>query len=581
MVVLHGSHWVGAVALEPDRGAIVFGTARLGCFPNLTRAFEHWLPRSTRVRAQAVMWMSARWGGAITPLLVMFVLQWVDWRTAFLLFGLLGVVWAVVFTLWFRDNPREHPSVNAAEAAMLPSPQDVMATQHFAVPWGKILRSPTVWMLCGQYFACSYAFYFLVTWFPRYLRDVHNYDLSVQSALLAGLPLFLGGCGSMLTGIFTPWVQRVTGSVALARRLIGTLGFLGAAVCLVLSTQMTNPYWAVGVIAFASLCNDLTCAWGMGQLHGCGWAVCGYHRWSDEHGGQHWRLSLTYRAGVRRRRPATETHLLYHSRHVSFRGTLLVVHGPDHSSRKIRRRTHLTMITLYHTQSGIVLEREGKRVTAPASFTLDALFCSEMPADLAVEAFHAGVGSASVDTLLAPLQSQEVWAAGVTYLRSKTARMEESKDAGGGTFYDRVYEAERPEMFFKATPHRVVGPGTVRIRRDSKWNVPEPELALAINTAGNIFGYTIGNDMSSRDIEGENPLYLPQAKVYDGSAALGPCLVVTDPLPAPTTVIAIEIRRGGHGRLRRRDHRRADQAAAPRSPTGSSARTRFRTAASS
>jgi 2-dehydro-3-deoxy-D-arabinonate dehydratase len=123
--------------------------------------------------------------------------------------------------------------------------------------------------------------------------------------------------------------------------------------------------------------------------------------------------------------------------------------------------------------------------------------------------------------------------------------MEESKDAGGGTFYDRVYDAERPEIFFKAMPHRVSGSGgEVRIRRDSKWNVPEPELTLAINAHGSIFGYTIGNDMSSRDIEGENPLYLPQAKVYRGCCALGPGLVVRDSLPSDTR-IRIEIARSG------------------------------------
>ena len=143
------------------------------------------------------------------------------------------------------------------------------------------------------------------------------------------------------------------------------------------------------------------------------------------------------------------------------------------------------------------------------------------------------------------MRSQEVWAAGVTYFRSRTARMEEAKDSGGGSFYDKVYRAERPELFLKATPHRVASPGEpVRIRKDSRWNVPEPELTLAINTQGRIFGYTIGNDMSSRDIEGENPLYLPQAKVYHRSAALGPCLLVGEPLPA-TTEIALEIRRGG------------------------------------
>jgi 2-dehydro-3-deoxy-D-arabinonate dehydratase len=149
-------------------------------------------------------------------------------------------------------------------------------------------------------------------------------------------------------------------------------------------------------------------------------------------------------------------------------------------------------------------------------------------------------------SLLAPIQNQEVWASGVTYLRSMTARMEEAREAGGGNFYDRVYPAERPELFFKATPHRVIGPGgKVRIRSDSKWNVPEPELTLAINAAGRIFGYSIGNDMSSRDIEGENPLYLPQAKTYAGSAALGPCLVVSDELPGKQLAIDIAILRNG------------------------------------
>ena len=144
----------------------------------------------------------------------------------------------------------------------------------------------------------------------------------------------------------------------------------------------------------------------------------------------------------------------------------------------------------------------------------------------------------------APIGTQEVWAAGVTYFRSRTARMEESKDAGGGTFYDRVYDAERPELFFKAAPWRVRGPRAgIRIRRDARWSVPEPELALCVNARGEIVGYTIGNDVSSRDIEGENPLYLPQAKVYDGSCALGPGLYVTSaPLP-PETVIALRITR--------------------------------------
>jgi 2-dehydro-3-deoxy-D-arabinonate dehydratase len=146
--------------------------------------------------------------------------------------------------------------------------------------------------------------------------------------------------------------------------------------------------------------------------------------------------------------------------------------------------------------------------------------------------------SISDSQIMAPVGRQELWACGVTYLRSKIGRQEESKEAGGGDFYAKVYEAERPEVFFKATPNRIVGHnGKVRIRKDSTWDVPEPELTLVVTSAGKIVGYTIGNDMSSRSIEGENPLYLPQAKTYDGCAALGPCIYVTDePLNSNTTI---------------------------------------------
>lgn len=148
--------------------------------------------------------------------------------------------------------------------------------------------------------------------------------------------------------------------------------------------------------------------------------------------------------------------------------------------------------------------------------------------------------------ILAPIGNQEVWAAGVTYYRSRDARIEESKASGGGDFYAKVYDAQRPELFFKSPAYRVVGPGAfVRIRGDAHWNVPEPELTLVINSRGSIVGYTVGNDMSSRDIEGENPLYLPQAKVYDGSCAVGPCVYLTRaPLP-PDTEIKMRIHRGG------------------------------------
>lgn len=147
--------------------------------------------------------------------------------------------------------------------------------------------------------------------------------------------------------------------------------------------------------------------------------------------------------------------------------------------------------------------------------------------------------------LLAPIDRQEVWAAGVTYIRSKSARMEESETAA--SCYDRVYEADRPEIFFKATPNRVIGPGgNLRIRVDSEWNVPEPEITLAINSRKEIVGFTIGNDMSSRDIEGDNPLYLPQAKVYDACCGLGPAITPTEKMPTKADLgVELSIYRDG------------------------------------
>jgi 2-dehydro-3-deoxy-D-arabinonate dehydratase len=179
--------------------------------------------------------------------------------------------------------------------------------------------------------------------------------------------------------------------------------------------------------------------------------------------------------------------------------------------------------------------------------TLSGILHSGDPAGLArslLKANDPGVAVESV-ALLAPVDDQEVWAAGVTYKRSREARERES--AGAARFYDLVYNASRPELFFKAPARRVVGPGgAVRIRRDSRWSVPEPELALVLSPTLKIVGYTIGNDMSSRDIEGENPLYLPQAKFYDGACALGPAVTLAGDLPsADAAVIRLVITRGG------------------------------------
>ena len=205
---------------------------------------------------------------------------------------------------------------------------------------------------------------------------------------------------------------------------------------------------------------------------------------------------------------------------------------------------------LYNSNDGLLISHDGKFTHLENEewdvlLNADNLYERLLTCHDSLPAFSRGETVVS-GQLLPPMAGQELWASGVTYLRSKQERQEESKDAGGGDFYQRVYEAERPELFFKATRHRVVGHGDqVRIRRDSDWNVPEPELVLVLNNKGEIVGYTIGNDMSSRSIEGENPLYLPQAKTYDGCAAVGPCIYVTqDPFPKEA-VIKLDIARQG------------------------------------
>ena len=202
---------------------------------------------------------------------------------------------------------------------------------------------------------------------------------------------------------------------------------------------------------------------------------------------------------------------------------------------------------IYKTEEGIVIEHDNRFFSLPNeswdTFINDDQLFQKVQQIISTQSPDE---REQLNGVLAPIGSQEVWACGVTYLRSKIGRQEESKDAGGGDFYARVYEAERPEVFFKSTPHRVVGPNQkVRIRKDSSWDVPEPELTLVVTSSGKIVGYTIGNDMSSRSIEGENPLYLPQAKTYDACAAVGRCIYVTDQPLDKNTNIRLEINRDG------------------------------------
>jgi 2-dehydro-3-deoxy-D-arabinonate dehydratase len=204
---------------------------------------------------------------------------------------------------------------------------------------------------------------------------------------------------------------------------------------------------------------------------------------------------------------------------------------------------------IYRLAAGVAVKESSQ---APSRLlpgvSLDALFQASLSSEdlrrrIAADDKQRAVAEPSGECL-PPIESQEVWAAGVTYFRSRSARMEESGAAGGESFYDRVYQAHRPELFFKAAPHRVRGQGQpLRLRTDSQWLVPEPELTLAFNSRGELIGLTIGNDLSSRDIEGENPLYLPQAKVWDGSAALGPSLYLTTEWPPKETTISMSIHR--------------------------------------
>jgi MFS family permease len=240
----------------------LFGAGEAGCFPNITKSFTTWLPQEERVRAQGIVWLSARWGGAFTPYLVYLTFQLMSWRRAFELFGAIGVVWAIFFYRWYRDNPRDNPKVNDAELRLLRG-ADKLAGSHGNVPWGKLIRSRTVWFLCAQYFCLSYGWYFYITWLPTYLREVRHLELG-QSAVLAGLPLFLGGLGSLTCGILSAPITRFTHSVAATRKLMACIGFTGASLLLVLSVNLQNPVAAMIAMGFASFSNDLVMpgAWG-------------------------------------------------------------------------------------------------------------------------------------------------------------------------------------------------------------------------------------------------------------------------------------------------------------------------------
>ena len=257
----------------------LFGAGEAGCFPNLTKAFSTWLPKDERTRAQSLMWMGARWGGAFTPVLVVTVMAFVSWRTAFQIFASLGVVWAVVFWLWYRDNPRDHKSVNAAELELLKENEHT-ADGHGGMPWRELVTRPSMWLLWGQYFCLSYGWYFFVTWLPDYLNTSGRPILSNQflgwlaaqmdgtvradliqpllKAVLAGVPLFFGGFGSLFAGLIASRLIAGGSNVVSVRRTFGFIGFAGASGLLMTSFYIKDPLLAMLAMGMASFCNDLT-----------------------------------------------------------------------------------------------------------------------------------------------------------------------------------------------------------------------------------------------------------------------------------------------------------------------------------
>ncbi len=266
----------------------LFGAGEAGCFPNLTKAFSAWLPTRDRTRAQALMWMGARWGGASAPLLVVTVMAFVSWRTAFLVFATLGVGWAVIFFAWFRDNPSDHKSVNAAELALLKE-NELNVRSHGNVPWGKLVSRATLWLLGAQYACLSFGWYFYVTWLPTYFKEVRGMEiksnavmkwladnlegsfspdttLMILAAALTGLPLLFGGVGSYIAGVVSSRLIARSGRVTPIRRAFGFIGLTGAAALLMISFYIRDPLLAMLSMGMASFFNDTT-------LPGS-WATC-------------------------------------------------------------------------------------------------------------------------------------------------------------------------------------------------------------------------------------------------------------------------------------------------------------------
>lgn len=240
----------------------LFGMGEAGCFPNLTKAMTIWLPQRERVRAQGFMWAFARWAGAFTPPLMALAFKYMSWRWAFGLFGIIGLIWCAIFLVLFKDNPREHKGVNAAELALIEGSRKI-TSGHPHVPWWRLVSSPTVWMLWLQYFLISYPFYFYLTFFPTYLMEGRHLTFD-EASRFAIFPLLFAGAGCLVSGMISARVARWTGSVSLARRILGTTGFFVAGLFVLLHIQIQTPFLAMLALGIATFFHDLTTpgAWG-------------------------------------------------------------------------------------------------------------------------------------------------------------------------------------------------------------------------------------------------------------------------------------------------------------------------------
>ncbi len=234
----------------------LFGAGEAGCFPNLAKCFQTWLPFRERLKAEGLKSAGARWGGAVTPLIFFYLRQWLAWRAIFQVLALLGAVWAAAFYLWYRDDPRDNRNVNQAELALL-APNRLRAASRRNPPWRVFLRSRSAWLLWTQWFCYSYGFYFYLTWLPTYLQQARKLDLH-RSATLAALPLFSAGAGSIFSGWACAALMRRTGKIAAVRRGMAFCGFGCAAANLSAFMYLHDPVWAIGALALSSFAAELS-----------------------------------------------------------------------------------------------------------------------------------------------------------------------------------------------------------------------------------------------------------------------------------------------------------------------------------